>query len=294
MNRSIAMRTIGIDIGGTSVKMAVFEGGLFVDSKQSEPYTRPDTDQLVRAIAQTLGERPVDVDVVGLCVPGLIDRASGVVTLSVNVPGLVGVPLSELLGLAIPGFAGSLKIVNDALAAGVDVVARRKLPGRVLVLALGTGVGAAVLDDGVELRVEPDSPGHIGQMDVSLGDSAPIGPDGGAGSLEAYLGTAALIREYGSMERFFRDVTVEDASMRSLVRAIRICHAIYRPAHVVLVGGVGIRLKHQIDALKVKVDDHLTSVARPDWKLLVGDDDFHAARGAARLAEEEQKAKGKR
>ncbi|MBV9490447.1 MAG: MFS transporter, partial [Verrucomicrobia bacterium] len=62
-------------------------------------------------------------------------------------------------------------------------------------LALGTGVGAAVLDDGVPLRVDGDSPGHLGQIDVSLDDRAPIGPDGGAGSLEGYLGVPAIRRE---------------------------------------------------------------------------------------------------
>jgi hypothetical protein len=39
-----------------------------------------------------------------------------------------------------------------------------------------------------------------------------------------------------------------------------------------------------VPALRVKVEDRLTSLARPGWTLSAGDDDFHAARGAALLA----------
>ena len=57
----------------------------------------------------------------------------------------------------------------------------------------------------------------------------PIGPDGGAGSLEAYIGVPALMRQYGSMDAFFGRLQIMDAPMQALARAIRICHAIYRP-----------------------------------------------------------------
>jgi hypothetical protein len=51
----------------------------------------------------------------------------------------------------------------------------------------------------------------------------------------------------------------------------------------VLLGGVGIRLGALIPQIKQAVDTNLTSIARKDWTLSAGDDDFHAARGAARL-----------
>jgi len=69
------------------------------------------------------------------------------------------------------------------------------------------------------------------------------------------------------------------------VRTIRICHAIYRPHHVRMCGGIGTRLKHLLPRIRAKVEHHLTSVARDDWTLACGDHDFHAARGAALLAE---------
>jgi predicted NBD/HSP70 family sugar kinase len=160
------------------------------------------------------------------------------------------------------------------------------LNGRLLVLTIGTGVGAAVLDDGQLLRVEGDSPGHIGQIDVSIPGADVIGPDGGAGGLEGYAGVPALKRDLGpDLSIVLPRLTGDEPAILALIRTIRICHAIYRSHHVRLCGGVGTRLKHLLPVIRAKVETNLTSVARDGWTLACGDDDFHAARGAARLAE---------
>ena len=58
----------------------------------------------------------------------------------------------------------------------------------------------------------------------------------------------------------------------------------YRPDHVYLAGGVGIRSAHLLTDLKAMVDVNLTRIAKPNWMLGAGDSDFHAARGAARMS----------
>jgi len=68
------------------------------------------------------------------------------------------------------------------------------------------------------------------------------------------------------------------------VRAIRIAHAIYRPQHICLTGGVGIRLAGLVGQIKARVETGLTRVAREGWTLSVGESDYHAACGAARWA----------
>jgi hypothetical protein len=65
---------------------------------------------------------------------------------------------------------------------------------------------------------------------------------------------------------------------------MRICHAIYRPLHVCLAGGTGIRLTHLIEPLKRATEVELTMIARKDWRLFAADHDFHAAGGVARIA----------
>jgi predicted NBD/HSP70 family sugar kinase len=278
------MISLGIDIGGTSVKLAQLKEGQLQWTGQSAFYTRPTTQQLVDALKDAAKGRVTYANIAGLCVPGLYDKSKRMITLSVNVPGLMNVKLDEIVEQAFAKRVAKIEIINDAVAAAVDVYESREMTGRLVSIALGTGVGMAVLDEGEPLFIEGASPGHIGQCDVSIAGDEVVGPDGGAGSLEGYIGVPALVSRYGSMEDFFKKAKVEDAPIRALVRAVRIIHAIYRPNHVTLLGGVGTRLKHLIDPIKRAVDTNLTSVARRDWTLSSGDNDFHAAAGAARLA----------
>jgi predicted NBD/HSP70 family sugar kinase len=154
-----------------------------------------------------------------------------------------------------------------------------------LVLTLGTGIGMSVVDRGVPLRVDGKSSGHIGQIDVSVPNHDVIGPDGGAGGLEGYLGVAALRAQYGDdLSSAIAKFTGDEPPMLALVRAIRIAHAIYRPNEIYLCGGIGIQLKQLLPTLKARISKDLTNLARPDWSLSIADDLFHAARGVARLA----------
>jgi predicted NBD/HSP70 family sugar kinase len=236
-------------------------------------------------LQQAAGGRVSRVDRAGICVPGLLNESRSMVTLSVNVPGLMGLDLSQMVRDALGEGIPSVKVCNDAISCATDVVVSLRLSGRTLVIAMGTGVGCAVLDDQTPLMVEGESPGHIGQLDVTVDDPPTIGPDGGAGGLEGYCGVPALRRRFGDdINPHLDRLTESDPCLRALARAIRICHAVYRPHNVVLAGGVGIRLRSRIPILQKLVDANLTSVARTDRRMVSAVDDFHAARGAARLA----------
>jgi len=126
------------------------------------------------------------------------------------------------------------------------------------------------------------SAGHIGQIDISLNGPEVVGPDGGRGGLEGYIGGSALLARYG--ENAASQIRPEDLAFRALARTIRICHALYRPHHVCLAGGTGIRLAPLLIPLRAEIESALTTLARPGWTLSCGEDDFHAARGAARAA----------
>lgn len=279
------MVSLGIDIGGTSVKVASLDGdGRVLWTGKSQSFARPDTAQIVEAIREAAEGHDTAADAIGLCCPGLLDRHKRLITLSVNVPGLVDVPLDELVARALGTGRASAAILSDAGAVGFDIYMGRGLSGRLLCLALGTGVGASVIDEGGRfLHVSGESPGHFGQLDVSLDDAAPIGPDGGAGSLEAYIGAAALAARYGGAEGLAQ-LTAVDPPVRALVRAIRVAHAIYRPQHVCLTGGVGIRLNPLVEQIKAAVEKDLTRVARAGWTLTTGESDYHAACGVAHYA----------
>lgn len=278
---------MGIDVGGTSVKTAWLDSaGREIARGQSKPYVRPTLETLQHAIHDAIPQdAPAGMDV-GVCVPGATDEAGERVTRSVNIPALDGVAIVDLVPPRL--HPNRIRCFTDVFAAGFDVFTSERLTGRLLAISLGTGVGAAVLDDGALLKVTGRSSGHFGQWDVTVHESgreAPIGADGGRGSVEAYLGRAGLVARYGvPAEELSSRVRAGDAPMLALAHAIRIAHAVYRPAHIRLLGGLGVRLGEQLPALRAVIADGLTGLALPDWSLAAGRDDHHAARGAARGA----------
>jgi predicted NBD/HSP70 family sugar kinase len=285
------MLSLGIDVGGTSAKMALLDGGNVVWTGQSAFYSKPDPDQLTLALQQAANGRVTKVDRCGICVPGILNDERTMVTLSVNVPGLMGLPLTKLVASAFGDAVLGVRVCNDAISAATDAIISMKLVGRTLMFAMGTGVGAAVIDRptlsdvGTPILVDGESPGHLGMLDVSVGDDPPIGPDGGAGSLEGYIGVPALRKQYGAdVNAALAKLTEKDLCLHAIARAIRIGHALYRPHHVVLAGGIGTRLAPKLEIIRSLVEKNLTSVARPDRTLQCAVNDFHAACGAARLA----------
>jgi glucokinase len=289
------MISLGIDIGGTCTKVAVIDETGTVWTATSPAYVRPVATELHAVLRNLLSQLPptaaaADDLRTGLCAPGLYDPAAGVITAAVNMPGLVGVPLDQLVATSLPGDRRGgrqpLHVVSDVHAAAFDFVSVRGLSGRLLAISLGTGVGAAVLDDGKPLRVTGLSSGHFGQMDVTVPgiDPVPVGPDGGRGSLEGYLGIPALQARYGDPAAWLSQARGDEPEIAALVRALRIGHAIYRPEHIALLGGIGNRLARALPIIDRCVRHGLTSLARLDWSLRCGDHDHHAACGAARLA----------
>src|SRR5688500_4400201 len=105
---------LGVDIGGTTVKAAVRVDGQCIRTGQSPSYAKPTTQRLLDAIRAAVGDIS-EFQSVGLCVPGLLDRARRVITLTVNVPGLQEFPLDQLVPRAL-GLTGErpTNIGNDA------------------------------------------------------------------------------------------------------------------------------------------------------------------------------------
>jgi predicted NBD/HSP70 family sugar kinase len=267
----------------------LLRGGGVAGESRSGRYERPDAATLRRALGEAiapLGVGAGEAVRVGLCVPGILSDDRRRVVRAVNLPGLEGFDLRAGVEAHVPAVDG-LRLTSDALASTYGYWWGERRPGRLLSLVIGTGVGACVLDDGVPLEVVDECPGHLGQMDVGAigpGD-APVGPDGGRGSLEGYLGAAALTERFGA-DRVAGLLAAadDDPALVALARAIRIGHAIYRPAEVVLLGGVGTRLAPRRAAIERLARAELTSIARPDWRLAFGASDRSGATGAALLA----------
>lgn len=279
------MDSLGIDIGGTSVKAARLSADGTLSLGASESYERPTPGEIARAVREAAEPLARGVGAVGLCVPGVLDERTRTVAANTNMPGLIGVEVDRLLADAL-GATPPPRLTSDAHAAAYDFFVTQRPVGRLLAISLGTGVGAAVLDDGTLLRVTGPSSGHIGQMDVRGDDpDPPAGPAGERGSLESYLGLPALRARFGAVTpATLAALDVTDPAIVALARAIRVCHAIYRPHAVALLGGLGLGLRHLLAPLREVCVAGLTPLARPGWTLITGVSAHHAAAGSARLA----------
>ncbi|MEI7657668.1 MAG: ROK family protein [Phycisphaerae bacterium] len=281
------MKALGIDIGGTRVKAAMVDSATGVPSWTwtSAAYAKPAVDELERLVRSAVLAAPASPASVGLCIPGVVDARTGTVVRCVNIPGLEGTDPVAVVRRCLRDNAPAITRWTDAYAAGVDVRLTEGLEGRLLAISLGTGVGAAVIDDGCrQLVLHGHSSGHFGQMDVSLSEEAPLGPDGGRGSLEAYIGGPALMRRWGDPATIAASLETTSEPVRALARAIRIAHAIYKPDHVRLLGGVGLALARLGEGWRDVVARDLTCVAKPGWTLGHARHEHHAAVGAARLS----------
>lgn len=280
---------LGIDIGGSAIKMALLAKGHAAATSRGEAYGNDipkQTRQQFEALLKETGIAPADINVFGVAVAGTVND-QGLVSQAVNLPWLQGRSatqwLTESTGLdATRGVA-----LTDATAAALAEHRLRPHPGRAIYLSLGTGLGGAVLDTGTPISITRGTPGHFGHIDVSGGDAdAPITVSGGRGALQDYVGTAALRDEHDRIVP--TDDPKMDRAVAALARGIRILIALYRPTAVVLLGGLMPNYRARLDDLRQQVYDHLTPVATR-FDLRIGHSDpFAAAIGAATFAREQQ------
>ena len=151
---------IGVDVGGSSIKCALIDlpTGAFAGERFSTPTPAQDSiEALLDALASVVSNIPGS-HAVGLAFPSVI--RDGIVRTAANLnKAWIGQPLADLA-------AGQLKrpviAINDADAAGLAELqygAARGVPGTVLLLTLGTGIGSALFVDG---RLVPNTEfGHL-------------------------------------------------------------------------------------------------------------------------------------
>jgi predicted NBD/HSP70 family sugar kinase len=284
--------SLGIDIGGSSVKMALVNDSAKPWTLRSAPHEMPSVEHLTGSIASSfeklLNQAGLDrgaVGSVGVSIAGPMNEA-GVLEMAANVPALAGVTLpdwiEETLGLGVPVTAAT-----DANAAAACEHRRNPMPGRSLYLSLGTGVGGAVLDDGRPVIITRGTSGHFGHMDVSGGDpNAPATSGAGRGALEAYIGFRTLEADgvpFESDDRF--DHPTMKRALTAMASGIRILLAMYRPDHFILMGGTVNIFAPALDQVEAMANDDLTRAAPAKWTLTVGQsDNFAAAIGAAAIS----------
>ena len=194
---------IGIDFGGTSIKLGLIQAGGLLQRAESLPtLTYASGEAMLAAIlsaVDNLRAQHPGVMAVGAGLPGIVDSKQGVVHHLTNVPGWVNVPLRELLTIhtGLPAV-----IENDANAmtyAEWKFGASRRYQ-HVVCVTLGTGVGGGLILDGKLYRGARLGAGEIGNMSIDY--RGVPGVYGNLGALESYVGNrqiaARAVLRYGA------------------------------------------------------------------------------------------------
>jgi len=193
---------IGIDFGGSGIKAAPVDLSLgdFAADRQRIDTPQPSTpDAVADVMAELVSGFPDATGPVGVTIPGVV--RSGVVHSAANIDkGWIGTDADALLTKRL---GRDVHVVNDADAAGVAELrygAAKGRSGLVILTTLGTGIGSAMLYDGV---LVPNS--ELGHLEID----GQVAEKRAAASIKTNEGLSweewaqRLTRYYQTLEKLF-------------------------------------------------------------------------------------------
>lgn len=180
MNKKLA---IGIDLGGTNIRAALISRDGTIIKRKKEPTSTPVLDSLTVMLEYFFSE---DVAGIGLGVAGLIDRESGTMINSPNIPVLNGI---NLLNVIQEKFSVPVFIENDANAAalGEKWTGAGKEFSDFVLFTLGTGIGGGIVKDNRLLSVAAE----VGHMTIQTNGQKCF--CGNSGCLETCASARAIV-----------------------------------------------------------------------------------------------------
>lgn len=192
---------VGVDLGGTNVKIGVVDDLGRPMAWTSIP-TRPGDgpDDAVRRIAEAIGRAVADAKLttadvagIGLGTPGTMDIPTGMLLEPPNLPGWENYPIRDRLkrqcGLPVT-------FNNDANGAAYGefwVGAGRDLASLVM-FTLGTGVGGGIIIGDLAIDGHHSTGAECGHIIIDYRDDARMCPCGQPGHLEAYCSATSVVK----------------------------------------------------------------------------------------------------
>jgi glucokinase len=239
------VRRLGLDVGGTNIKLALLEDDGVVETRQAPTLSEDGGPDAVLDRIAALGDSAGAVDSVGVALPGLFDE-HGIAVLLPNLYGdWVGRPVREPLERR---FGRAVALVNDghAFALAEARVGAARGSRVAICVVCGTGVGGGLVVGGKLHLGVSDRAGEIGHHTVIL--DGPHCECGNDGCLEMVAGARAIARDAGrpSFDEVVAAARAGDArAVEALARAGRLIGTavanltiFLAPERVVIGGGV--------------------------------------------------------
>jgi len=191
---------IGIDLGGTNMRIALVSRDGQLIRKIKEPTSGHLLDILLKSVNDLFSD-----EIAGICIgiAGLIDRRNSRVLVSPNLPFIEDIDFLEVFKgkFGVPVF-----LENDANTAafGEQWVGVGKNFSHFVLLTLGTGIGGGIIYEKKLLRISAE----IGHMSIDItGEKCPCG---NAGCLETYASARAILSKAISLLEQGRDSLLTD------------------------------------------------------------------------------------
>jgi glucokinase len=257
MSADLPALGIGVDIGGTSTKAAVIDATGDVIASTVLP-TRGGADGVVATaveatllVARSANVSLIDVNAIGIGIPGTVDPERGTVRFAVNVG--IGHDEIDLASRLTDELGSAVHVENDVRAAalGADWYLSNELGAvqDLAYLSIGTGIAAGYVERGRLRRGNSLVAGEIGHIPID-----PQGPPcacGQIGCIEAISSGSAIERMWptetgASAADLHRAASNGDPVARrlwagvigGLSRAVLLLALTWDPEVIVLSGGV--------------------------------------------------------
>ncbi|MGZ4595671.1 MAG: ROK family protein [Actinomycetes bacterium] len=207
------LRFVGVDIGATSVDVAITDPELRVLAHASEPSdVRQGPDAVLAVALDLVGKLRADgvapeIHGVGVGVPGPVSFRDGAPVAPPIMPGWDQFPVRSVLSQHL---GAPVLVDNDVniMALGEMHAGLSRTVDDFLFVKIGTGVGCGIVVDGKVYRGVSGSAGDIGHIRVE--DEGPVCACGNTGCLESFFSGAALAREAMEAARSGRSFALAD------------------------------------------------------------------------------------
>ncbi|NUT20591.1 MAG: ROK family protein [Hamadaea sp.] len=184
---------VGVDIGGTKILAAAVGADGVLGELVRIPTPAADGPDAILAAAIGAAHQAatgIGIAACGIGTAGAVDPAGRISHATATLPGWLG---TDVRGAFEAALGVRTIVLNDVHAMAVGEAAGES--GTVLVVAAGTGVGGALLRDGVLLTGEHGLAGSVGHLPSAVRDGRPCGC-GGVDHVEAYAAGPAIAADY--------------------------------------------------------------------------------------------------
>ena len=186
------MKIIAVDIGGTTIKSAVFIEGKFIDSYSVKTRGNTNRNLILEGVFNTI-DRFFDKDVIYISISsaGNIDSENGkCVYATDNLKGWTGLEIKKII---TEKYKVSTFVENDAICSLKGELANYSSLNDAVMLTLGTGVGGAAIIDNNIVHGNKFTGMRFGHMIIE--SNGYVCNCGSRGCVEQYISGTALVRE---------------------------------------------------------------------------------------------------